>query len=87
MAEKKSASKAIRLVHLMNLLYEKTNRNKVITKEEIYDYYAEHELGQPDRKTFYEDLNVLQNHFGMEIQYSRSLHGYRVLNQIGRAHV
>ena len=80
MAEKKSASKAIRLVHLMNLLYEKTNRNKVITKEEIYDYYAEHELGQPDRKTFYEDLNVLQNHFGMEIQYSRSLHGYRVLN-------
>ena len=80
MSEKKSASKAIRLVHLMELLYYKTNKERVITKEEIYDYYEKNELGQPDRKTFYEDLNALESHFGMEIEYSRKEHGYRVLN-------
>lgn len=77
---KETSAKAVRLVHLMNLLTTQTNKNRVISKEYIYDYYKKHELGQPDRKTFYSDLADLQTHFDLEIEYSRKEHGYRVLN-------
>jgi len=80
MSEKKSASKAVRLIYLKQLLEYNTNEHKAISKDEIYQFYKEKELGEPDRKTFYEDINTLNNYFHLDVEYSRALGGYYIRN-------
>lgn len=76
MPVKKSASKPIRLVYLKQYLEYNTNEDKAISKDKIEQFYRNKELGVPDRKTFYEDINTLNTYLGLDIEYSRALGGY-----------
>ena len=77
---KKSASKPIRLVYLKQYLERNTNEKKAVSKDKIEQFYRDKELGVPDRKTFYEDINTLNTYFGLDIEYSRAMGGYFIRN-------
>lgn len=62
----RSSNQKIKILYLMKILLEYTDNNNGLTLEEISDILREHGV-EAERKTLYDDLEVLRN-FGIDIE-------------------
>ena len=73
-----SGTPAYRILLLYKFLMENTNKNVVVKREDIFNYFEEQEI-EPSKNTFYADIEFLRN-AGIDIDYNEKKRGYQVLN-------
>ncbi len=69
----KSSNQKLKILYLMELLNEKSQRNEMASMQEIIDFLAEKGI-QAERKSIYDDMDALRI-YGMDIRYNRKRPG------------
>ncbi len=65
----RSEGQKLKLLYLMQLLWERTDENNIITMQEILGELEKHEI-KAERKSIYHDIDTLRQ-FGMDIEMKR----------------
>ncbi|HIV33973.1 MAG TPA: WYL domain-containing protein [Candidatus Blautia intestinigallinarum] len=69
----KSCNQKLKILYLMELLKEKSQRNEMSSMQEIIDFLAQKGI-QAERKSIYDDMDALRV-YGMDIRYNRKRPG------------
>ncbi len=69
----KSCNQKLKILYLMELLNEKSQKNEMASMQEIIDFLAQRGV-QAERKSIYDDMDALRI-YGMDIRYNRKRPG------------
>lgn len=70
---------AIRLMLLRDYLQANAGRERIVTRKELEDYLDKRGY-KVEKKTLYTDFGILEEEFGLQLEYDRSKKGYRLWN-------
>ena len=79
MANKGKYIIGIRLLLLKEFLQANAGRDRIITRRQIEEYLKEQEY-PVEKKTLYTDFGILEEVFGLQLEYDVHKKGYRLLN-------
>lgn len=79
MANKGKYIIGIRLLLLKEFLQANAGRDRIITRQQIEEYLKEKEC-PVEKKTLYTDFGILEDEFGLQLEYDVHKKGYRLLN-------
>lgn len=70
---------AVRVLLIKKYLEANAGRNRVVKRRELEQLLEEHNM-KVEKKTLYADFAVLEDVFGLQLEYDVHKKGYRLLN-------
>lgn len=80
MKNDKSTNQGRRLILLKEYFLTYASKDHYVSMAEIKEYLAANEVGVEDRRTLYNAFEILREEFGIDVEYDRRKHGYRLTN-------